>query len=96
MISPILYYLDSVCIRVSQRSRSNKSDKKEIYFEKLAHEIVGRDKPEIHGAGLQAGNSGRIDNVYSWGRISFSPEASGFALMAFNCLSTVWRVLSFN
>ena len=65
MISPILYYLESVCISQSiQRSSSNKSNKEEIYFEKLAHEIVGPDKPEIHGAGLQAGNSGRIDNVF--------------------------------
>ena len=51
-------------VRVIQRSRSNKSDKKEIYVKKLSHEVVGTDKPEIHRSALQAGNSDRIDNVF--------------------------------
>lgn len=73
----------SVSVRVIQRSRSNKSSKKEIYFEKLAHEIVGPEKPEIHRAALQAGNSERIDNVFLRQNFLF-PRNLRSCSMAFN------------
>ena len=73
----------SISVRVIQRSRSNKSNKKEVYFEKLAHETVGPDKPEIHRAALQAGNSDRIDNIVLRQNFFF-PRSLRSCSMAFN------------